>query len=45
MRYLTVDDGHHNSSANLDNSRDYHNSSMDRDEKISRDFGESKNEI
>ena len=39
MRYLTVEDHHHASSANLDGSRDYHNSSMDA-EKISRDFGE-----
>lgn len=38
MRYLTVEDHHHASSANLDGSRD-HNSSMDA-EKISRDFGE-----
>lgn len=39
MRYLTVDDGHHGS-ANLDGSRDYHNSSMDPSaDKISRDFG------
>lgn len=37
MRYLTVEDHHHASSANLDGSRD-HNSSMDA-EKISRDFG------